>query len=230
MNQSRRLLLIVLVGLVGGFFSFNLQHFFSLEILQTQHAAMSDYYHAHPVKAMLGYAAFYIVVAGLSLPGATIMTLAGGAVFGLAWGMVLVSLASTIGATVAMLASRYVFRDAVASRFGRHLQAIDDGIARDGWLYLFTLRLVPVFPYFMVNLAMGLTKLPVLTFFWVSQLGMVAATFVYVNAGTQLAKIDSLSGILSPELLLSFSLLGIFPWLAKRVVAIIKAVKVDAQR
>ena len=175
------------------------------------------------------YALIYIAVTGLSLPGAAILTLAGGAVFGLLWGTVIVSFASTIGATLAFLAARFLFRDAVKSRFGDRLQAIDAGVAKEGALYLFTLRLVPVFPFFVINLAMGLTNLKTQTFYWVSQVGMLAGTLVYVNAGTQLGQLESLSGILSPGLIGSFVLLGIFPLIANKIVEAIKANKVYAQ-
>jgi uncharacterized membrane protein YdjX (TVP38/TMEM64 family) len=156
----------------------------------------------------------------LSLPGAALLTLAGGAVFGLLWGVVIVSFASSIGATLAFLISRFLLRDWVQQRFGQRLQAIDEGVKREGAFYLFTLRLVPVFPFFLVNLLSGLTGMKARTFYWVSQLGMLAGTVVYVNAGTQLAKIDSLSGILSPGLLGSFALLGVFPLLARKIVDI----------
>src|SRR6185503_10907769 len=132
-----------------------------------------------------------------------VLTLVGGALFGLVWGTVLVSFASTLGATIAFLAARFLFRSAVQARFGARLKAIDEGVAREGAFYLFTLRLVPLFPFFLINLAMGLTALPVRTFYWVSQLGMLAGTIVYVNAGTELSKIESLHGILSPALLVS---------------------------
>ena len=146
------------------------------------------------------------------------MTLAGGALFGLWTGIVLISFASSIGATAAFLASRYVLRESIQRRFGDKLSAINDGMAREGALYLFTLRLVPVFPFFLINLLMGLTSIRTVTFYWVSQIGMLAGTLVYVNAGTQLAQINSLSGIVSPGLLMSFALLGVFPLIAKRMI------------
>ncbi|MCX7114124.1 MAG: FAD-dependent oxidoreductase [Proteobacteria bacterium] len=226
MNRHRASLIIVLIICAVAFFAFDLQHFFTLGMLKAQQEAIADYKAANPFLAGVLYCILYVAVTGLSLPGAAVMTLAGGAVFGLLWGTVLVSFASSIGATLAFLAARFLFRDAVKARFGEKLKAIDEGMARDGWLYLFTLRLVPVFPFFVINLAMGLTSLPVRTFYWVSQLGMLAGTLVYVNAGTQLAKIESLSGILSPGLLLSFALLGIFPWLAHKLVGAAKVRKV----
>ncbi|WP_434149484.1 FAD-dependent oxidoreductase [Methylocaldum gracile subsp. desertum] len=226
MNPYRIGLVIVLLSLAWAFFAFDLQRFFTLETLKAQQEAIAAYRTAHPFLAITIYGLLYVAVTGLSLPGAAVLTLAGGAVFGLLWGTVIVSFASTIGATLAFLASRFLFRDAVKARFGERLKAIDSGIARDGAFYLFTLRLVPAFPFFVINLLMGLTAIPTRTFYWVSQLGMLAGTIVYVNAGTQLAKIESLSDILSPGLLLSFALLGLFPLLARRLVDTIKARKV----
>jgi len=164
----------------------------------------------------------------LSLPGATLLTLAGGAIFGLLWGTLIVSFASTIGATLAFLIARFLLRDWVARRFGQRLAAVDEGVRRDGGFYLFTLRLVPVFPFFLVNLLLGLTAMKARTFYGVSQLGMLAGTVVYVNAGTQLARLDSLAGILSPSLLASFALLGVFPLLARKLIDKAHANKVYA--
>ncbi|MDP1770805.1 MAG: FAD-dependent oxidoreductase [Methylobacter sp.] len=228
-DLSRWVLLAVIVTLIAAFFIFDLQYYLTLETLKAQQAAIDTYRSNHPVLAVVIYALIYIVVTGLSLPGATILTLAGGAVFGLLWGTLIVSFASTIGATLAFLSARFLFRDAVESRFGDRLNVINKGMDRDGALYLFTLRLVPVFPFFVINLVMGLTSLKTQTFYWVSQLGMLAGTVVYVNAGTQLGKLESLSGILSPGLIGSFALLGIFPLLANKVVEAIKANKVYAQ-
>ena len=222
MKPSRLLLLLVIVSGIAAFFYFDLQQFLTLEMLKSKQAAIVDYKTAHPTSSMMLYGLIYIVVTGLSLPGAAILTLAGGAVFGLLWGTVIVSFASSIGATLAFLVARFLLRDSVENRFGDRLAAINNGIAKDGAFYLFTLRLVPLFPFFMINLLMGLTAIKVRTFYWVSQLGMLAGTIVYVNAGTQLGKIESLSGILSPTLLVSFVLLGIFPLLAKALVERIK--------
>ena len=174
------------------------------------------------------YFLIYVAVTALSLPGAAVMTLAGGALFGLGIGTLLVSFASSIGATLAFLVSRFLLRDWVQARYGERLGAINPGMEKDGAFYLFTLRLVPVFPFFIINLLMGLTPIRTRTFYWVSQVGMLAGTLVYVNAGTQLARLDSLSGILSPGLLASFALLGVFPLLAKRLVAWVQARKVYA--
>jgi uncharacterized membrane protein YdjX (TVP38/TMEM64 family) len=221
MKSSKVLLLSVIVILIAIFFIFDLQRYLTLDALKSQRVAIESYRSAHSGMAIILYFLIYVAVTGLSLPGATVLTLAGGAVFGLFWGTLVVSFASSIGATLAFLAARFLFRDAVKSRFATHLQAIDEGVNRDGGFYLFGLRLVPLFPFFMINLAMGLTAIKTSTFYWVSQVGMLAGTLVYVNAGTQLAKIESLSGILSPALVGSFALLGIFPFLAKKIVAII---------
>ena len=226
MTPSRIALLLFIVSLIAAFFIFDLQQFFSLEMLKSKQADIEAYRSNHPGLSIAIYALIYIAVTGLSLPGAAILTLAGGAIFGLLWGTVIVSFASSIGATLAFLAARFLFRDSVKNRFGDRLQAIDEGIARDGAFYLFTLRLVPIFPFFIINLVMGLTKMKTLVFYWVSQIGMFAGTIVYVNAGTQLAKIESLSGILSPGLIGSFALLGIFPLIARKIVEIVKANKV----
>ncbi len=229
MNLSRLTLLAFIVALIAAFFIFDLQHYLTLESLKAQQASIETYRSNHPGLTIAIYALIYIAVTGLSLPGAAILTLAGGAVFGLLWGTVIVSFASTIGATLAFLAARFLFREAVKSRFGERLQAIDAGVTKEGALYLFTLRLVPVFPFFVINLAMGLTSLKTQTFYWVSQMGMLAGTIVYVNAGTQLGQLESLSGILSPGLIGAFVLLGVFPLIANKIVEAIKANKVYAK-
>ena len=229
MNSSRWALLAFISALIAAFFIFDLQSHLTLEALKAQQASIETYRSNHPVMAVAMYALIYIAVTGLSLPGAAILTLAGGAVFGLLWGTLIVSFASSIGATLAFLAARFLFRDAVKSRFGERLKAIDAGVAKEGALYLFTLRLVPVFPFFVINLAMGLTNLKTQTFYWVSQVGMLAGTIVYVNAGTQLGQLESLSGILSPGLIGSFVLLGIFPLIANKIVEAVKANKVYAK-
>ncbi|NMG75915.1 FAD-dependent oxidoreductase [Aromatoleum diolicum] len=229
MKTSRLILLTTLVLATALFFVFDLDRYFSLDFFKTQQAAIEAWRDARPVAAALGFFAVYVAVTGLSLPGAAVMTLAAGAIFGLGWGTLIVSFASTIGATLAFLASRLVLRDTVQARFGDRLRAINEGVAKDGGFYLFTLRLVPVFPFFVINLVMGLTPIRTWTFYWVSQLGMFAGTVVYVNAGTQLAQIDSLSGILSPGLLASFALLGVFPLIAKKLVEVVKARKIYAR-
>jgi uncharacterized membrane protein YdjX (TVP38/TMEM64 family) len=218
MSNSRLYLLIIIALLIGAFFYFDLQQLLTLDNLKSQQKTIVSYRNDRPLLTAAVYALAYIAVTGLSLPGATILTLAGGVIFGLLWGTLIVSFASSIGATLAFLAARFLFRDAVNARFGHQLKQIDAGIARDGAFYLFTLRLVPLIPFFVINLVMGLTVLKTRTFYWVSQIGMLAGTLVFVNAGTQLAKIESLSGILSPALVGSFALLGVFPFIAKKIV------------
>ena len=212
--------------LIGAFFTLDLGHYLTLDYFKSQQAAINGFYTACPVKTAALFFVAYVAVAALSIPGAAVMTLAAGAIFGLIWGSVLVSFASTFGATLAFLAARFVLRDSIQARFGDKLGAINRGIENDGLFYLFTLRLVPAFPFFVINLAMGLTPLKTWTFYWVSQIGMLLGTIVYVNAGTEIAKISTLKGILSPGLILSFTLLGIFPLIAKLIVNVIQARKV----
>ena len=223
--KNRKLLIAVLVALVAAFFIFDLGRFFSLEYLKSQQAALDQLYTNRPLMVIAVFFFGYIAVTALSLPGAAILTLAAGALFGLLVGTLVVSFASSIGATLAFLVSRYLLRDTIESRFGEKLKTFNQNIEKDGAFYLFTVRLVPVFPFFLVNLVMGLTRLKTGLFYIVSQIGMLAGTLVFVNAGTQLAQIDSLNGILSPKLLLSFALLGIFPLIAKKILDVIKARK-----
>jgi len=229
MKASRLVVLAIITAAVVAYFAFDLGRFLSLDYFKAQQAAIDAYFRANPLQSAAIYFAIYVAVTGLSLPGAAILTLAGGAIFGLLWGVVIVSFASSLGATLAFLASRFVLRDWVQAKFGDKLKPINDGIAKEGAFYLFALRLVPAFPFFVVNLVMGLTPLRTATFYWVSQVGMLAGTVVYVYAGTQLAGISSLKGILSPGLLGAFVLLGIFPFIAKRIVAGMKARKVYAR-
>jgi len=208
-------LVVAAIFLVLIFFALDLNSYLSLHSLKVSLGQFEAWRAASPVLVGLSFLLFYVIVAALSLPGAAVLTLAAGALFGLLWGTVIVSFASSIGATLAFLVSRYLFRDAIQSRFGDRLSAINNGMAKDGVFYLFTLRLVPLFPFFIVNLLMGLTPIRTSSYYWVSQVGMLAGTLVYVNAGTQLAKISGLSSIVSPGLLISFTLLGVFPLLAK---------------
>lgn len=229
MNKTRLGVLIVLIALISGFFVFDLGRYFSLEYVKSQQAVIAGWVEARPWQAAAAYFALYVIVTGLSLPGAAIMTLAGGAVFGLLWGTLIVSFASSIGATIAYLASRFLFREAVQAKFAGKLRAINAGVEREGAFYLFALRLVPAFPFFLINLLMGLTPMRTWTFYWVSQLGMLAGTLVYVNAGTQLAQVSALADIASPALIGSFLLLGIFPLAAKKAVDAAKARKALAR-
>ena len=218
-------LLAALVLAVVAFFAFGLGRYLSLEFIKSQQGQLEAWRAANPLVAALTFFGIYIAVTALSLPGATILTLAAGAIFGLGWGSLIASFAASIGATLAFLISRLVLRDWVQARFGERLAAINDGVRKDGAFYLFTLRVVPLFPFFLINLAMGLTHIGVLTFYWVSQLGMLVGTVVYVNAGTQLARIDKLSDVLSPGVLASLALLGLFPLIAKKGVDLFRARK-----
>ncbi|MBL8345637.1 MAG: FAD-dependent oxidoreductase [Rubrivivax sp.] len=229
MKSKKLWLLVLLVALVAAYFAFDLGRFLSLAYIKGAQADFAALYAQRPLLVAGLFFLVYVAVTALSLPGATVMTLLAGAVFGLLVGTVLASFASSIGATLAMLVSRYVLRDSVKDKFGARLADVDKGIEREGAFYLFTLRLVPIFPFFVINLLMGLTKMKAGTFYWASQLGMFAGTLVYVNAGTQLAKIESLSGIVSPGLLASFVLLGLFPLIAKKIVDAVKARRVYAK-
>jgi pyruvate/2-oxoglutarate dehydrogenase complex dihydrolipoamide dehydrogenase (E3) component/uncharacterized membrane protein YdjX (TVP38/TMEM64 family) len=224
--DKRWLFAVLLLILIGLFFAFDLGQYLNLATIKSRQADLETWRARQPLLAGVLFFVGYIAVTALSLPGATIMTLAAGAIFGLGWGMLIASFASSIGATLAFLASRWLLGDWVQSRFGERLAALNAGIAKEGGFYLFTLRLVPVLPFFVINLAMGLTPIKPLTFYWVSQLGMLAGTLVYVNAGTQLARINSLSGIVSPGLLGSLVLLGIFPLIAKKIIDMLAARKI----
>ena len=220
---ARVLVTIALAGALVAFFSFGLQREIGLAALQARQHGLLEYRHEHPLGLAAGFFLVYVACASLSLPVATLLTLAAGAIFGLIEGTALVSFASSIGATLALLASRYVFGDAVQRHFGERLQGLNRGMQREGSLYLLTLRLVPVLPFFIVNLLMGLTALPARTFYWVSQLGMLPVTLVYVNAGTQLSGLQSLSGVLSARIIASLVLLAAFPFLARWVLNSVKA-------
>jgi len=222
-NRTRLVVLAVIVVLVGAFFAFGGQRYLTLEALRAHQEAAQRAFLSHPWQSALAYFLVYVAVTGLSLPGAAVLTLFGGAVFGLLWATVIVSFASSIGATLAFLASRFLLRDWVQGRFGDKLKPINDGVAREGAFYLFALRLVPAFPFFVINLVMGLTPIRAWTFYWVSQLGMLAGTIVYVYAGTQLAEFR-----LSAGLVAAFTVLGLFPLAAKKALEAIKARRVYA--
>lgn len=212
---KKGILLGIIALLVASFFLFDLGRFFDFAYIKTQQATLAEYVSQNLWLSIGIYFAVYVISTGLSLPGAAVLTLLGGALFGTLTGSVVVSFASTLGATLACLAARYLACGFVSRRFSRLLDPINSGIERDGIFYLLTLRLIPLFPFFAINLVMGITKMPVRTYFWVSQLGMLPATIIYVNAGTQLAALESTQDILSPALLGSLALLGIFPWIAR---------------
>lgn len=215
----------VITGLVIGLKLMNAGDYLTLSYIKESQLRFQELYREQGLAVIAAYAGIYILVTSLSLPGAAVMTLAGGALFGLVTGTLVISFASTIGATIACFISRFILRDWVQGKFGDRLKTINEGIEREGAFYLFTLRLIPVFPFWLINLLMGLTKMPLKTFYWVSQAGMLAATIVFVNAGRELGKIESLSGILSPSLIISFVLLGLFPLITKKSIVFYKTKK-----
>ena len=224
--MKKILILAIIAVLILVYFVFDLGQYLDLNYFKEQQSKIADFRDSSPLQAAAIYFVIYVLVTGLSLPGAAIATLIGGAIFGLLWGTVLVSFASVIGASCAFLVSRHILRDAIQSRYGDRLRTINEGIRKDGAVYLFTLRMVPLFPFFVINLVMGLTPMRLGTYFIVSQIGMLPGTIVYVNAGTQLAKIDSVGAILSPALIASFVLLGIFPLISKKIIDVMKSRKV----
>ncbi len=220
------IVIAVIVLALAGLWLSGLGDYLSFEALKAQQQSLHAQLAAQPRLFVAGFVAVYVITTALSFPGATILTLAAGALFGTLWGTLLVSVASTLGATCAFLGARYLFRDALQARYGERLKAVNKGVEKEGAFYLFTLRLVPVVPFFVVNLVMGLTPLKTRTFIWVSQVGMLLGTAVYVNAGTQLAQLSSVRALLSPGLLGAFVLLGVLPLIAKRIVDSLRARKV----
>ncbi|WP_421321708.1 FAD-dependent oxidoreductase [Aeromonas veronii] len=219
MNRTRLLLALVMGGLIGAFFALDLGRYLTLDALQAQQAAVAQWVDSHFVSASLLFVLIYVLSTALSLPGASLLTLGGSAVFGVAWGLLLVSFASTLGATLAFLSARFLLRDWVEQRFGDKLATFQSGMAKEGAFYLLSLRLIPIFPFFLVNLLMGLTPIRVSTYYWVSQLGMLPGTFVYVLAGSELGQLTSTGNILSPGLMVALTLLGLMPWLVKKLTA-----------
>lgn len=220
--MKKAILVLVLLGAIFAYFLFDLGQILSLENFKASQADIVAAKDANPTLYIAGFFILYVAVTGLSIPGAAIMTLIAGALFGVVVGTIIVSFASTLGATLAFLSARFVLREWVQGKFGQRLRAIDEGLEKDGAFYLFTLRLIPVFPFFVINLLMGLTRIKTGTFFWVSQLGMLPATIVFVNAGTQISRIESTAGLLSPMLIASFVALALFPWVAKGLVALVQ--------
>ncbi len=219
--MQRIVILAVVVLAIAAFFALGLGHYLSLEYLQASRERAIEQAQQAPVITSIAFFAVYVLVTGLSLPGAAVMTLAAGAIFGLVWGVLVVSFASSVGATLAFLIARSLLRDWVTRRFGQYLEPINRGFDSEGSFYLFSLRMVPVFPFFVVNLLMGLTRIRVAQYYVVSQIGMLAGTVVYVFAGTQLAGIHKLADVLSPGLMIALTLLGVFPLVAKRVIRLI---------
>jgi uncharacterized membrane protein YdjX (TVP38/TMEM64 family) len=220
---ARVVLLLVIAALIAAYFLLDVDRFLRLDYLTAIRTDAVAAIAAHPVRASAIFFGGYVAVAALSLPGAAVMTLAAGALFGLWWGLALVSFASSLGATLAMLISRRLLGDWVQRRFGAQLDSVNRGLVTDGGFYLFGIRMVPLFPFFVVNLVMGLTAIRTWTFYWVSQVGMLAGTAVYVFAGTELGRIASPADILSPSLIIAFSLLGLFPLVARKLIGWLRA-------
>lgn len=218
-GSAKKLAIVAaIIGLIAVFRIFQLDQYLTLSYVKDSQVRFQELYQSNRLLVIGAYMGIYVLITSLSLPGAAIMTLAGGALFGLLAGTVIVSFASTIGATLAFFVARFILRDWVQGRFGEKLKTVDEGVEKEGSFYLFTLRLIPLFPFWLINLVMGLTRMRARTFYWVSQVGMLPGTIVYVNAGKELGQIESLKGILSPGLILSFVLLGVFPIIAKRLV------------
>ena len=225
MNKNKIALVALFIIVIGLFFFLDLAQYLNLEYVKSKQDAIDNYYSLNPVRTGLIFFISYILVTGVSLPGAGIMTLAAGAIFGVVWGTILVSFGSVIGATIAFLIARYLFHDYVQHRFSHRLERINKGIREEGDLYLFTIRFVPIFPFFIINNLMALTPIKTINFALVSQIGMLLPTIIFVNAGTQLAKIESPSDVLSLELIFSFALLGLFPLVAKKTLIYIRKKK-----
>ncbi|MDX1776952.1 MAG: TVP38/TMEM64 family protein [Desulfobulbales bacterium] len=221
-HLQRLIIVFAVIVVIILFKVLGLGQYLTLEYLKASQDKFSQLYTANRITVIAAYMAIYIVVTALSLPGAAVMTLAGGALFGFWIGFIIVSFASSIGATIACFVARFLMRDWVQSKFGEKLSTIDKGIEKEGAFYLFSLRLVPIFPFFVINLAMGLTSIKLVTFYWVSQIGMLPGTMVYVNAGKELGQIEALSGILSPGLIFSFIILGLFPITVKKLLYLYK--------
>jgi uncharacterized membrane protein YdjX (TVP38/TMEM64 family) len=225
MKLKKILILIALVGLIVAVKVLNLDQYLTLSYLKGSLDKLKTLYENHSVLVIAGYFIVYVLTTSLSLPGASPLGIAGGALFGFWTATIVVSFASTIGATLACLVSRFLLRDWIQSRFGDRIAKVNEGIEKEGAFYLFTLRLIPAFPFWMINLAMGLTKMHLFKFYWVSQIGMLPGTMVFVNAGRELAKIESVAGIFSPGLILSFALIGIFPIAVKKLVSLYRSRK-----
>jgi uncharacterized membrane protein YdjX (TVP38/TMEM64 family) len=225
MKIKKVVILLVIVGAIVAVKVFHLDQYLTLSYLKGSLDTLKALYENHSVMVIAGYFLIYVLTTSLSLPGASPLGLAGGAVFGFWTATLVVSFASTIGATLACLVSRFLLRDWIQSRFGDRIARVNEGIEKEGAFYLFTLRLIPAFPFWMINLAMGLTKMSLFKFYWVSQIGMLPGTMVFVNAGKELAKIESLKGIFSPSLIISFALIGIFPITVKKLVSMYRSRK-----
>jgi len=222
-NHTKKIIIVlVVIGLIIAFRVFHLGEYLTLAYVKESQKHFTMLYEENRALVISVYIAIYLLVTSLSLPGAAVLGLAAGSLFGLLTGTIVVSFASTIGATLACAVSRFILRDWVQKKFGDRLKMVNEGIEKEGAFYLFTLRLIPVFPFWLINMIMGLTKMPLKTYYWVSQIGMLPGTIIFVNAGKELSKIDSPSGILSPGLIFSFVLLGLFPITTKKILAFYK--------
>ncbi|NDV24474.1 TVP38/TMEM64 family protein [Desulfovibrio sp. JC022] len=221
--MKNKILILIFIALAAAlFFAFDLDRFLTLEYLKNSRQEFQVFYDQNPLFTISSFFLAYVLIVGLNLPGAAVLGLAGGAMFGFTVGVVTISFASSIGATLACFFSRYLFRDYVQRKFGDRLEKVNRGIEEEGAFYLFTMRLIPVIPFVIINLVLGLTPMRLRTFYWVSQVGMLPGTMVYVNAGKELGGIDSLSGIVQPGVLISFALLGLFPLVVKKAVGLVK--------
>jgi len=220
MKLKKILILIIIVGLIVAVKFFHIDRYLTLSFLKGSLDSLKSLYESHRIMVITGYFIIYVLTTSLSLPGASPLGIAGGALFGFWTATIVVSFASTIGATLACLVSRFLLRDWIQNKFGDRIKKVNEGVEKEGAFYLFTLRLIPVFPFWLINLAMGLTKMSLFKFYWVSQIGMLPGTMVFVNAGKELAKIESVKGILSPGLIISFTLIGIFPIMVKKLIAL----------
>ena len=223
MKLKKILILIIIVGLIVAVKFFHIDRYLTLSFLKGSLDSLKSLYESHRIMVITGYFIIYVLTTSLSLPGASPLGIAGGALFGFWTATIVVSFASTIGATLACLVSRFLLRDWIQNKFGDRIKKVNEGIEKEGAFYLFTLRLIPVFPFWLINLAMGLTKMSLFKFYWVSQIGMLPGTMVFVNAGKELAKIESVKGILSPGLIISFTLIGIFPIMVKKLIALYRS-------
>lgn len=215
--KTRILIVLFIILLITSFFVFDLSQYLTLDYLKTNQMRLMKYHEQNMALTLSLYFLAYILITALSIPGATIMTLAGAGIFGFWTSLIIISFASTIGATLSFLGSRYLFRDWVQNKFGEKLQKVNEGMEREGAFYLFSMRLIPIFPFFMINLLMGLTPIKIPTYFFTSQLGMLAGSIIYVNAGVQLSQIESTKDIISPDIIISLMLLGLFPLIVKKL-------------
>jgi uncharacterized membrane protein YdjX (TVP38/TMEM64 family) len=223
MKLKKIVILIIIALLIVAVRVFHLDQYLTLSYLKGSLDRLRALYENHQLAALAGYFTVYVLTTSLSIPGASPLSIAGGAIFGFWVTTIVVSFASTIGATLACFVSRFLLRDWIQNKFGDKITKVNEGIEKEGAFYLFTLRLIPIFPFWMINLVMGLSKMSLFKFYWVSQIGMLPGTMVYVNAGKELAKIESIKGIFSPSLIISFALIGIFPITIKKLVALYRS-------